>query len=87
MTPERVHNEWLNVKTSDGKTKKSLLRQLSTETGETEWKLQGELKEQAIGVMEKTRDNGLFLSRAAEMNVEFVKELFIWFRSQLKCFD
>ena len=87
VSHERVHDEWLNVKTSDGRTKKSLHRQLSLESGKTEWQLHGELKEQAIGVTEKTRDNGLFLSRAAEMNVDFVKELFIWFRRQLECFD
>jgi hypothetical protein len=46
------------------------------------WELKGELQG-TDGVKEKTRENGLFLSRAAEMNVEPVKELFLWFRKRL----
>jgi hypothetical protein len=86
-TQERVHDEWLHVRREGGRVTRPFLRRLEPETGKTEWALRGELKEQAASVIGKTRDNGLFLSRAAEMNVEFVKELFLWFRRHLWCFD
>jgi len=84
---DRVHDEWLEVKRDGGRVTKPLSRRLDRETGKMEWALHGELKEQATFVIDKTRDNGLFLSRAAEMNVSFVKELFLWFRHRLWHYD
>jgi AAA15 family ATPase/GTPase len=49
--------------------------------------MRGDLKEQASAAQKATRDNGLFLSQAAQMNVEFVKELFLWFRRHLASID
>lgn len=85
-TSTRVHDEWLHVKRKGGRLVNRLSRQFDPETGKTEWRLRGELK-QVEELKEKTRDNGLFLSRAAEMNVAFVTELFMWFRTRLWCFD
>ncbi len=81
-TIERVHDEWLHVRRKGGRLMNPLLREYDTETGETSWGLRGELK-QAKDLTDKTRDNGLFLSRAAEMNEAFVKELFLWFQAGL----
>ena len=79
VTKDRVHDEWLYVKRAGTKVSRPLMRHFDAETGKTEWTLRGELRG-AKDITEKTRDNGLFLSRAAEMNVDFVKELFSWFR-------
>ncbi len=81
-TLKRVHDEWLHVTRKGGRITSPLLREFDSETGETSWGLRGELK-QAKDLTDKTRDNGLFLSRAAEMNVAFVKELFLWFKTGL----
>ncbi len=85
-TIERVHDEWLYVRRKGGRLSNPLLREYAPDTDETSWTLRGELK-QAKDLTDKTRDNGLFLSRAAEMNVAFVKELFLWFRTGLRYFD
>ncbi len=85
-TMDRVHDEWLFVKRAGTKLSRPLMRHFNSETGKTEWTLRGELRG-AKDITDKTRDNGLFLSRAAEMNVEFVKELFLWFQSGILQFD
>jgi hypothetical protein len=63
------------------------VREYDADAGKTQWHLRGELKEQAQTAVKATRDNGLFLSQAAQMNVEFVKELFLWFRRRFWYFD
>jgi predicted ATPase len=82
-TKERVHDEWLYVTRKGTRATNPLFRSLDTATGKTDWKLRGELSG-ARDITEKTRDNGLFLSRAAEMNVDCVKELFSWFMWQFR---
>ncbi len=86
VTEERVHDEWLYVKREGAKSTNPLTRQFDPSTGKTDWKLRGELKG-AHDLIKKTRDNGLFLSRAAEMNVDCVKDLFLWFKKRLWCFN
>jgi len=86
-TRERVHKEWLNLKREGGRVTQALLREYDPAAATTEWQMRGELKEQAQTAVKATRDNGLFLSQAAQMNVEFVKELFLWFRGRLWYFD
>ena len=63
------------------------LREYGPGKDTTQWHTRGELKEQAKAAIKATRDNGLFLSQAAQMNVEFVKELFLWFRRCLWRYD
>jgi hypothetical protein len=63
-----------------------LSRCFDPSTGKTDWNLRGDLNG-AKDITEKTRDNGLFLSRAAEMNVDCVKELFSWFMGQFRYLD
>lgn len=78
VSEQRVHDEWLFIKREGAKSSNPLSRHFDPSTGETDWKLRGELKG-AHDLIEKTRDNGLFLSRAAEMNVGCVKDVFLWF--------
>ena len=86
-TQERVHREWLHVKREDGRVSQVLVREYVTTTDTTQWHLRGELKEQAQAAVKATRDNGLFLSQAAQMNVDFVAVLFLWFRDRIWNFD
>ena len=86
-TRERVHDEWLNLKREGGRVTSALSREYDAAHDKTRWNLRGELKEQASAMVKTTRDNGLFLSHAAQMNVEFVKELFRWFRRRLWSLD
>jgi hypothetical protein len=79
-TQERVHREWLYVKREGGRVSQALDRGYGSTTHTTQWYLRGELKEQAQAAVKATRDNGLFLSQAAQMNVDFLTELFLWFR-------
>jgi hypothetical protein len=83
VSKERVHDEWLYVTRKSTKSTNPLSRRFDPSTEKTDWKLRGELKG-SRDLIEKTRDNGLFLSRAAEMNVGFVKELFLWFAKRLQ---
>jgi hypothetical protein len=82
-TKGRVHDEWLYTTRIGTRATNPLSRRFDPSTGKTEWKLRGELKG-AKDITEKTRDNGLFLSRAAEMNVDCVKELFSWFMGRFR---
>ncbi|MHB1037223.1 MAG: AAA family ATPase [Pirellulales bacterium] len=84
---ERVHSEWLRLKREGGRVTSALMREYDAAANETRWHLHGDLKDQARSAMKATRDNGLFLSQAAQMNVEFVNELFLWFRHRLWHFD
>ncbi len=81
-TKERVHDEWLYITRNGARATNPLFRRFDPSTGKTNWILRGHLKS-ARDVTEKTRDNGLFLSRAAEMNVDGVKQLFSWFTGRL----
>ena len=83
VSKERVHDEWLFVTRKGTKSTNPLSRRFDPSTENTDWKLRGELKG-SRDLIEKTRDNGLFLSRAAEMNIDCVKELFLWFKERLR---
>jgi len=82
-TNERVHDEWLFVTRKGKRATNPLSRSFDPATGKTNWILRGDLKS-AKDVAERTRENGLFLSRAAEMNVSSVKELFLWLTGRLR---
>ena len=86
VTRERVYDEWLFVKRKDKKASNPLSRRFDPGTEKTDWNLRGELKGQRE-LIEKTRDNGLFLSRAAEMNVDFVKGLYYCFGERISYLD
>jgi AAA15 family ATPase/GTPase len=83
VTQERVYKEWLHLKRDGGRVTTALLREYDAAAGTTKWDTRGELKQQASAAVSATRENGLFLSQAAQMNVEFVKELFLWLGRRL----
>lgn len=87
-TEEQVHDEWLFVQ-PQGKKRDSkwLQRSRDKASGATSWAFRGPLKKDASLLKEKTRDNGLVLSRAAELNIEAVKPLYLWFRERFEIFD
>lgn len=80
-THERVHGEWLAVKQPKKKTVNWLKRTFNPATNETTWNFSGPLarKQDSALLREKTRDNGLVLSRGAELNIEELKPLYLWF--------
>ncbi|NQU26347.1 MAG: ATP-binding protein [Candidatus Nealsonbacteria bacterium] len=86
-TRERVYDEWLHVRPSGGRFSKWLERTFDPVAGETSWAFRGPLRKDAKLVREKTRDNGLVLSRAAELNVDAVAPLFLWFQDEFLAFD
>ena len=86
-TKEQVHDEWLFVQPQGKRISKWLQRSRDKASGVTSWAFRGPLKREAGLLKEKTRDNGLVLSRAAELNVEAVKPLYFWFRKTFWVLD
>lgn len=86
-TSQRVQEEWLNHRPYGGKLSRWLQRHWDPSTKRMTWILRGPLEQDTKLLIEKTRDNGLLLSRAAEFNVEGVQALFLWFRRSFGYFD
>lgn len=86
-TADHVHHESLYVKKPGGRQTKRFSRDLDPETGETRWNWRGLSKRDATLLEEKTRLNGLALSRAAELNFENLGSLFLWFKNSVLYFD
>ncbi len=86
-TKEQVHDEWLFVQPQGKRSSKWLQRSRDKASGVTSWAFRGPLKRDAGLLKEKTRDNGLVLSRAAELNIEAVTPLYLWFRKMFWSFD
>ncbi len=86
-TPERVHDEWLYVRKARGRLSNWLERRFIPKTKKTEWKIKGHIKPDAKLLQSKTRENGLVLSRGAELNVKELAPLFLWLKSNLQVFD
>ncbi len=86
-TAECVLEEWLRAYTGR-KRPVSYERRYDTEKGQSIWKFSprfGEADERVL--KDRTRDNGLALSRGADMNVKLLGQLFAWFRDGLSLFD
>ena len=86
-TREQVHDEWLFVKPQGKRESKWLERRRDKASRAPSWVFRGPLKRDASLLKEKTRDNGLVLSRAAELNIEAVTPLYLWFRNTFFIFD
>ena len=82
-TAERVHDEWLSTKPDGGKRSVWFDRKFDSATGQTTWQFGKPLKQDEELLKTKTRDNGLVLSRGAELNILQLTELFLWFRDKL----
>lgn len=86
-TPKRIHDEWLSARRPEGRTTPWLDRRLDQSTEKTKWGMRGPLKKHQELLSSRTRDNGLVLSRAAELNIEEISELYLWFKNGLQVID
>jgi predicted ATPase len=86
-TTERVHDESLYVRRPGGRLTPWIKRKLDPSTEKTAWQIKGPIKRDAALLQSKTRDNGLLLSRGAELNIGALAPLFVWFRSKLRFID
>ena len=86
-TKEQVHDEWLSVQPQGRRKSKWLESSRDKASGAISWAFRGPLKRDEGLLKEKTRDNGLVLSRAAELNIEAVKPLYLWFRNTFGILD
>ncbi len=84
-TAKRVHDEWLKVRRPESRSRfvSWIERHFDAATGKTDWEIRGPLKKDADLLREKTRDNGLALSRGAELNLAPLSKLFLWFRKRV----
>lgn len=85
-TSERVVGEWIFTYPRK-KAKPWLERYYNEETNEYEWKFGGPLEKEKKGLIARTRDNGLALSRGVERNIKALEPLFMWFRNNLRVLD
>lgn len=83
---QRVHDEWL-IAYPKGRPQRWFERQFDPQTQETRWAFRGDLAKQGDSIRDKTRDNGLILSRGAELNVDLLIPIFLWFRGSLRVMD
>jgi hypothetical protein len=86
-TESFVIDEWLEVTRPGGRRRMWLDRSSDPGRGETMWSCKGPLQPHEKLLKERTRDNGLALSRAAEMNIKEVGDLFLWFKNNLWTMD
>ena len=87
-TKEQVYDEWLIVQPQGKKrSSKWLQRSRNKASGSTSWAFRGPLKGDESLLKKRTRDNGLVLSRAAELNIKAVTPLYLWFHKTLRILD
>jgi hypothetical protein len=85
-TSKRVQDEWL-IAYPKGRAQHLLERSFDLESQQTTWTFRGELQKEAKLLKERTRDNGLVLSRGAELNVAPLTRVFLWFRQKTSVLD
>ncbi len=85
-TRKRVQDEWL-IAYPKGRPQHLLERCFDAETEQTTWAFRGELQKEASLLKERTRDNGLVLSRGAELNIAPLTTVFLWFRQKTSVLD
>jgi len=89
-TQERVLGEWLSAYPRGGREQKWFQRFHNLETKSTEWKFRGPLEKENKNIrdaLQNTRDNCLLLSYAAQLNVQSLLRLYLWFSNGLWVFD
>jgi len=87
-TPDRVYDEWLNVyPPPHGRRQSWMERTFDFDSGRTEWTFRGPLKEHRRLFEERTRENGLALSRGAELNISSLGRCFLWFKECVRVMD
>jgi hypothetical protein len=85
-TSARVQDEWL-IAYPKGRPQHLLERRFNLETKQTTWTFRGELHKEGTLLKERTRDNGLVLSRGAELNIAPLTTVFLWFRQRMSVLD
>ena len=85
-TSRRVQDEWL-IAYPKGRPQHLIERRLDAERGQTTWAFRGELQKEGTLLKERTRDNGLILSRGAELNIAPLTTLLLWFRQKMSVLD
>jgi uncharacterized protein len=85
-TTKRVEDEWL-IAYPKGRAQHLLERRFDAGTGQTAWAFRGELHKAGTLLKERTRDNGLVLSRGAELNLAPLTEVSLWFRQKMSVLD
>lgn len=83
-TSTRVTEEWLRVRRPG---RKRSTKWLERTLDRTAWVFGGPLKEHKKLLRERTRENGLVLSRGAELNMPPLADLFRWFRENIWVYD
>lgn len=83
---KRIEEEWL-VAYPKGVAQKWFERTFNSETSEYEWKYSTFLKGEKARLAEKTRDNALFLSVAAQWNHSQLGTVYEWFKNGLRVVD
>jgi uncharacterized protein len=87
-TKEYVISEWLwYYPSKTGRKNRWVERNYDPLTGKKHWFFGGPLKKEEKLLIEKTRENGLVLSRGAELNIEYLKAPYLWFKNNLWMVD
>jgi uncharacterized protein len=85
-TSKRVEDEWL-IAYPKGRPQHLLERRFNLETEQTTWAFRGELRKEELLLKQRTRGNGLVLSRGAELNIAPLTTVFLWFRQKTSVLD
>ncbi|MBN2327208.1 MAG: ATP-binding protein [Candidatus Omnitrophica bacterium] len=80
LDKKKVNEEWLTAYPS-GSPQRWFYREWDSEKNGYEWKCSSRFKGEKDSLMEKTRENGLFLSLAAQFNHEQASQVYKWFRN------
>ncbi len=87
VSPTRVIGEWLQVAAPGGRMSQWVSRHYRSNSQETDWVIKGPLREYDKLLRQRTRENVLMLSRAADLNIQEISDLFLWFKKKLLIFD
>jgi len=86
-TAEKVFDEWLTTGSVKGSRRTLFRRTCDPSNGKTTWSFGKPLAEEGPALRERTRDNGLALSRGAEQNVKPLSRFFLWFVEKMWILD
>ncbi len=81
-TKERIYDEWLFAAPKKS-NQKWFERSFDKKTEETDWKFGSYYKGEKMNLADKSRDNALFLSVAAQWNHEQLTNVYEWFKDNL----
>jgi AAA15 family ATPase/GTPase len=85
-TRQRVHDEWL-IAYPKGRAQHWFERRYDPHSQQSQWTFRGGLKSSADLLGERTRDNGLALSRGAELNVAVLTPVFRALTERIRAFS